>query len=348
VNTLSALYQRAPSTPLTPVILIRWMVAFGELMAVMASQALWNTTLPYAPMLVLIAAAAVMNLYAMRVYQNRAVSEETIAVQIIFDIVQFTGILYLTGGLANPFRIMLLCPLALAASLLSLFSLCMVLMLTLLCVSIIAFDYIPLDWIGHNPTETHMQALRWIPLAMTLITVSFIIWRLAMSRRQINEALQETQTILARKQQDTALGALAAAAVHELGSPLSTIAVVAREMERETHPDDPMRDDIRLLKAESDKCKKILADIASNPARSAYMPNTLRLDRLLMEIASEHGTDNPDIEIQVKSHTPENLPKVLKTPNLEYGLGNLIGNAASFSRHAVIIDSNPGRCNHSR
>jgi len=99
-------------------------------------------------------------------------------------------------------------------------------------------------------------------------------------------------------------------------------------------PDDPLMEDIALLKTQSEKCKKILADIASNPVGTALATGPLRLDRMLMEIASGEDTE---LEIKVFSRTPENLPNVLKNPNLEYGIGNLIGNAVSFSTNRVLI-----------
>jgi two-component system sensor histidine kinase RegB len=331
------LHRRAPNTDLTPIIILRWLFAFCELMALMAAPALWEIDLPVAPILSLIGAAAILNLHTSIVYKGRQVPEETVRLHIVFDIIQFTGILYFTGGLANPYRLLYLCPLALAASLLSLFNLCLMIMLTILCVSISSFTFVPMEWFpfGLSPSSIQAQQLRWAPLILTVILVSFIIWRLAMNGRQINEALQETQAILASKQQNSALGALAAAAVHELGSPLSTIAVVAREMEREITPDDPLADDVALLKAESEKCKKILADIARDPAKTVLAQGPLRMDRLLMELASEHSASKIDVHVQ--SRTPENLPYVIKTPNLEYGLGNLIGNATSFSTRVVNI-----------
>lgn len=169
---------------------------------------------------------------------------------------------------------------------------------------------------------------------LALVVISFIIWRLAVEGRRINEALVRTREILEEKRRITALGALAAAAVHELGSPLGTIAVVTREMERDTHPDDPLAEDITLLKNETEKCKKILADLARNPDKTAYIPEPQRLDRMLIEIASEQIGH---VQARVHSRVPDNLPFLEKTPNLDYGLGNLIGNAKSFAKESVDI-----------
>jgi two-component system sensor histidine kinase RegB len=192
---------------------------------------------------------------------------------------------------------------------------------------------VPLVW-AQTPmfSPQYMHAL-WVALMVTIVAVGFGVWRHAKARRELDAALQTTQAILAARQQSSALGALAAAAVHELGSPLSTIAVVASEMAREIHPDDPLAPDVDLLRSQSARCRAILADIARDPAAAASIPVSLRLDRLLQEMAAAHEGH----EIRVPSRVPDNLPVVTRTQALEYGLGNLLGNAVSFSARTVSV-----------
>lgn len=332
------LFARAPSVPVTPLIILRWIAAIGQLLIVMGSEALFNIVLPAEPLLVLIAASFIVNLYAMRM--RRQVSEETARLYIAFDILQLCGFLYFTGGTANPFSILLLAPLAMAASQLSLYSLCLLIFLTIFGVSILSFGAWPLQWPEPVPVlSPSYQHGIWVALMVALIVISFIIWRLAMEGRRLNDALAHTRTILDEKRRTTALGALAAAAVHELGSPLGTIAVIAREMERETHPDDPLAEDIALLRDQTEKCKKILADLARNPEKTAIAAAPLRMDRLLMEIVSMAlSAGERGIDIKVTSRVPDNLPFVAKSPDMEYGLGNLIGNAHSYARSKVTVN----------
>jgi two-component system sensor histidine kinase RegB len=225
-----------------------------------------------------------------------------------------------------------------AAALLSIYSLCLLIMLTVLCVSILTFSAWPLNWPDPAPilSPAYLHGL-WVALMVALVVISFIIWRLAMEGRRVNEALVHTRAILDEKRRVTALGALAAAAVHELGSPLGTIAVVAREMERDTHPDDPLAEDIALLRDQTEKCKKILADLARDPEKTLEAMAPLRFDRLLMEIISAQGPNERNIVVDVTSRVPENLPFLRKTPDLEYGLGNLMGNAISYARTSMTV-----------
>jgi len=333
------IHARPPNIVLTPLIILRWITAIAQLLIVMGSEALFNITLPVKPLLCLVAASFVLNIFTQSFIKRRQVQEETVRLYLVFDILQFCGFLFFAGGTDNPFAILLLAPLAMAASLLSLYSLCLLIILTVLCVSILSFSAFPLQWPDPQPfLAPSYQHGAWIALMVTLVFVSFIIWRLAMEGRKVNDALVHTRAILEEKRRITSLGALAAAAVHELGSPLGTIALVTKEMEHETHPDDPFKEDITILREQTEKCKRILADLARNPARKmAEMTSPLRLDRLLIEIASEQGKGERDITVDVTSRVPENLPFLEKTPDLDYGLGNLIGNAMSYAREKVTV-----------
>lgn len=332
------IHARPPNIVLTPLIILRWIIAMAQLLVVMGSEALFDITLPARPLLCLVAASFILNIQTQRFIKRRQVQEETVRLHLIFDIIQFCGFLFFTGGIDNPFAVLLLAPLAMAASLLSLYSLCLLIMLTVLCVSVLSFGAFPLNWSDPPDLSPSYQHGVWVALMIALVFVSFIIWRLAMEGRKVNEALVHTSAILEEKRRLTSLGALAAAAVHELGSPLGTIAVVTNEMQREMHPDDPLAEDILILREQAEKCKRILADLARNPDRKmAEMATPLRLDRLLMELVAELQPDHRGIVAEIRSRVPENLPFLEKTPDLDYGLGNLIGNAISYARDKVLI-----------
>lgn len=329
----------APSMSLTPLITLRWMAVFSQLLAVMAAEAVFGITVYYPPLLFLIFASVAVNLVAVKTFERRQAPEEVMRLHLVFDILQFSGFLYFTGGVENPFSILLLAPLAMGASLLSLFSLCLLIIETIICLAVMSYGAVPLVWKDGQPELPPQYAhAQWAGMLATLVVISFIIWRLAMENRRTNTALQKTHAILEEKRRITALGALAAASVHELGSPLGTILLVVKELEREITPDDPIADDIAILKSESEKCKRILAEIARNPVKSIRTPENLRLDRLIMETASEHGVKGRAIEVTVRCPEPENLPFLPKNANLLYGLGNFIGNAISFANRHVYID----------
>ncbi len=329
---------KAPNIELTPVIFLRWLAAMSQLLAVMAADPVFHIALPVKPLLALVTVSFAVNIHALVVYKRRQVPEHTVRRQLAFDIVQFCAFLYFTGGTQNPFSILLLAPLAMGASLLSIYSLILLIMLAFGGVAVLTFGAIPIPWPSPPPvlTPQYLHAA-WVALMVALTFISFIIWRLAVEGRRVNDALKRTHAILEEKRRTSALGALAAAAVHELGSPLGTIAIITREIERDMHPDDPLAEDVALLKTETEKCKKILADIARNPTRNSQKDERIRLDRMMMEIASAQIPPDSQIVTDVISRMAENLPYLPLTPNLEYGLGNLISNAASYpSRHIGI------------
>ena len=155
------------------------------------------------------------------------------------------------------------------------------------------------------------------------------------------DALAAAQGALAREQRMSALGALAAAAAHELGSPLSTIAVVAKEMLREVETDDPLREDVELLSSESDRCRAILARLSVDPEGDVSDAYTLVPLPALIEAAAQHY-QRDGIAISFKSGpvgegVPETAPIQVRSPEITQGIGNIVQNAVSFARHEVEI-----------
>src|SRR5262249_6220032 len=157
----------------------------------------------------------------------------------------------------------------------------------------------------------------------------------------MGDALAAAQAALAREQRLSALGALAAAAAHELGTPLSTIAVVTKEMSREIEPDDPLREDVELLAAESDRCRTILARLSVDPAEDVSDAYTLVPLPALIEAAAQHyereGIDIPFESGPVSEGVPATAPIQVRSPEIIQGIGNIVQNAVSFARHEVRI-----------
>lgn len=157
----------------------------------------------------------------------------------------------------------------------------------------------------------------------------------------MSDALAAAQAALAQEQRLSALGALAAAAAHELGSPLSTIAVIAREMQREVVADDPLREDIDLLTAESDRCRSILARLSVDPAQDFSDAYTLVPLPALIEAAAQHyAREGVSVTFEagpLDEGTPATAPIQVRSPEIMQGIGNIVQNAVSFARHEVHI-----------
>ena len=266
------------------------------------------------------------------------IDDREAAVFLAFDILQLAVLLYLTGGLINPFSLLLLAPVAIGATILSLSSNVALTLLTIASIALLGVFYQPLPWKGPLPNLPDIyQVGVWAGLSLTTLLITLYGWRLAEEARQMAAA----QAALAREQQLSALGALAAAAAHELGSPLSTIAVVAKEMQREIELDDPLREDVELLVAESDRCRSILARLSMDPAGDVSDSYTLvPLPALIEAAAQNYAREDIDIAFEAGpagAGVPATAPIQIRSPEIMQGIGNIVQNAVSFARREVRI-----------
>ena len=328
---------------LRTLVLIRWAAVAGQLFT--ASVVHWGLgfTLPLLPVGGTIALSALLNLaVSLGRPASARIDDREATIFLAFDIVQLAVLLYLTGGLANPFVLLLMAPVTIGATILSLASNVALSLLTIVSIGLLGVLHQPLPWNGTPPELPEIyQAGVWVGLTLTTLLVTLYGWRLAEEARQMNDALLAAQAALAQEQRMSALGALAAAAAHELGTPLSTIAVVTKEMMREVEADDPLREDVELLSSESERCRSILARLTVDPAGDVSDAYVLVPLPALIEAAAEHykreGIGITFASGPIGEGVPTTAPIQLRSPEIMQGIGNIVGNAVSFANHEVHI-----------
>lgn len=324
---------------------IRWIAIAGQAASLLVVHFGLRYSLPIGPALAVVCASVLVNLaVAIRRPAGASLSERSAARFLAYDIVQLAVLLYLTGGLENPFAFLLLAPVAVSATVLSLGSTVALCALTLVCVTALGIQHLPLPWSGPPPDLPPIYILGiWVALTVGILFFSAYTSRVAEEARRLSGGLAASQLALAREQQISALGALAAAAAHELGSPLGTIAIAAREVQRELTPDSPIADDVQLMISETDRCREILAEFAHTVDDRDDVPFArLPLGAVAEAAASRHRRE--DIRIVLDAvpfpEAPSSLaPVIAPSPEIMHGLGNLIQNAIQFARTEVRVET---------
>jgi two-component system sensor histidine kinase RegB len=323
-------------------VLIRWFAVVGQAATVLFVHFKLGFTLPLMPVLLVIAASAILNL-ALVVRRSQARIEESRAVfHFAFDILQLALLLFLTGGLQNPFALLFIAPVTVSAAVLSGTSTVALSGVAVACIGALSLWHLPLPWQGKAflVPDLYLAGL-WLALVIGIFfTAAYAHWA-SRDARSMAAALSATQMALAREQRVSSLGALAAAAAHELGSPLATIAVVIKEMSRDVAPENPLVSDIDLLKSEVGRCRSILARLSKKPEAEVYGPlSRMSISRLAREAAAPYMREGIALvfepgTMEAPNDTPE--PVVPRRPELFHGLGTLIQNAIQFAHSTVVI-----------
>jgi two-component system sensor histidine kinase RegB len=318
---------------------IRWLAILGQLTALLVVNALLEFELPMIPALGAIGASAVVNLWILARHRPNHWHHDRAAVgYLAFDIVQLAVLLHLTGGLENPFALLFLVPVTISATILSLRSTIYLGVLALICVSLLVFYHLPLPWPapGFSLPPLYTAGI-WLSLLVGTAFLMFYAWRVAEEARRMSDALAATQETLAKEREMSAVGSLAAAAAHELGTPLGTIALIASELLHDQAAGSAIHADLEVLEGEVARCRDILSGLARNPAAGAD-PAVSRMpfDALVNDAAANYGDHETTIQVTAKATTPP--PLVRRSPELIQGLGNLIENAVDFAASQVDLE----------
>ena len=208
----------------------------------------------------------------------------------------------------------------------------------ILCATLLVFFHFPLPWSPDLPRpvlpDTYLLAI-WLSILLAIFFIGIYAWQITEESRQLVNAMAATELVLAREQHLTQLDGLAAAAAHALGTPLSTISVIAKELEREMDPKSAHAEDIRLLREQAQRCRDILGKLSELPAESEHY-DRLPLSGLLEEVAAPHRDFGIEIDVSLPT-TGTEQPYGTRNPAVLYGLGNLLENAVDFARERVEI-----------
>ena len=331
--------QHSHRLRLNTLIRLRWLAIVGQSVAVVTVAYWLRFPMPVGACFALIAASAWLNLlFTFRYPAAHRLSPAAALGILVFDSLQLAGLLYLTGGLTNPFSLLMSVPVVISATSLPLRLTAFLGALVMLLATLLAFRHMPLPWEAATPLQmpSIYVAGIWLAVLSSIAFSGIYAFRVAQEARLLADALAATELVLQREQHLSALDGLAAAAAHELGTPLATITLVAREMEKGLGTDSRYRDDVTLLRSQSERCREILKRLTSlsseNEAHMARMP----LTSLVEEATAPHRDFGIAIEMKPGDRTgPE--PIARRNPGVIYGLGNLVENAVDFARAKVTV-----------
>jgi two-component system sensor histidine kinase RegB len=323
---------------------IRWIAIAGQSAAVLFVRFVLGFETPMAICLALIGASILVNLGLTGLLaRQRMASPWEATIQLAFDIIQLSLLVGFTGGIINPFVIFLIAPTTVAAAALPPRNTSLLSGLTLISACILTVSAAPLPWTPGDPLD--LPPLYRLGLLAAVITgVGFNIlyaWRVSIEEDRLRMALAAAEAVLAREQRVAALGGLAAAAAHELGTPLATIQITAKEMVEDLPKNTPAAEDAQLILSQAQRCRDILKSLSSGEAVRDRMHERMSLDALLHEAAGPHTLPGVEVNVNVTARSPnaENPPVLTRRQEIVHALGAFIENAASFAESRVDVNA---------
>jgi two-component system sensor histidine kinase RegB len=326
---------------LDTLIRLRWLAVFGQTAAVLIVNDGFDYVLPLWPCLAVIGLYAWLNIaLRLRFRGNQRLEPDRCAWLLAVDIAELAVLLFLTGGLENPFAFLFLGPVLISATALPARMTLMLAGFAIACATLLMFWHNALPWAPSEDAQElpqHYMIGIWVALLLCIGYISVYAWQILGESRQLAEALAATEIVLSREQHLIQLDGLAAAAAHELGTPLSTIALVARELQKALGPSSPHAEDVKLLREQAQRCGDILGRLSQLPGGGEPFER-MKLSALLEEVVAPHRNFGVDIAVAMPTDGGDE-PEVARNPAIMYGLGNLVENAIDFARERVEIEA---------
>lgn len=327
------------------IVRLRWIAVLGQLAAISFVSFGLGFYVPIGAALTVIALSAWLNVFLAVWYPSRhRLSIPYATGLLVYDILQLAALLFLTGGMDNPFTMLMVAPVTVSAATLPLRNTVALGLLALGAAAFLVRFHEPLPW--YPGVELELPIIyklgAFAALCVSTTFIGLYAWRLTKESRQMSAALAATDIVLAREQKLHALDGLAAAAAHELGTPLSTIVLVTKELEHTVKSGSPMAEDLALLKQQALRCREILQKLTRHPGEEDPMHARVSVRAMLEEAAEPYYSEKITINIVAAPAADTAAPghrqaEVERRPGVIYGLGNIIENASEFATSRVDV-----------
>ena len=321
------------------VVILRWIALIGQLLTIYIVHFFLDLNLPIILCSITIFCGGLTNIFIQFSFKKNQLSNIESTILLFYDVIQLAVLIYLTGGVTNPFVIFLVVPAIVSSTLLNLTSTFFLSFITVIALLLLTFNYFPLPSQGNIHFHVPDYYLYSIPTALIIVLVflNYFGFRFGHEARKRSEALNRLESVLAKEQELDSIGHQAAAAAHSLGTPLSTITVVAKELKKEASNNPKFADDIDIILTEVKRCGNILKKLSKREIVDDVYVSNIALEDLLFEIKNSfEESSKKNIELYLNKKNKKTPIK--RSPELTYGIRNFVGNAVKFSKNKVSIN----------
>jgi two-component system, sensor histidine kinase RegB len=325
---------------LRTLLLLRWLAILGQTFAVVVASFVLGLRVEMGLSFLAIGSSVLSNMIAMTVFPpNQRLRDWDAMLMLLFDLTQLSFLLFLTGGLNNPFALLVLAPVTISATALTLRSTVILGTMSVTLISLVAFYHIPLRQADGTILELPGQILVgfWIAIVIGIVFLSIYARRVSLEVHTMSRALLATQEALAREQKLTDLGGVVAAAAHELGTPLATIKLVSTELLEELGDSPDLAEDARLIREQADRCRDILRDMGRAGKDDLHM-RSAPFGAVVREAAEPHQDRGINVHFDFSSEAGDDQPVIYRRPEIIHGIRNLVQNAVDFASADVWVD----------
>jgi len=319
-------------------VILRYIAIFGQLFAINVVYNYLNLSFPILESHIIIFIGLSTNLYLQFRIKGNQLKDFYASLFLMYDLMQLSALLYLTGGIINPFSFLLIIPAIVSSTFLSMGTTIILGFFTTILLSIITYFFLPLPGIEENTLTFPIFYKTGILLAILigLIFLSYFGIRFAGETKKRSEAFNKLQEVISKEYELESLGGQAAAAAHSLGTPLATISVVAKELKKDIGDTSEHSKDIDLLISQTKRCSEILKKISRKQIEDDKFISSVKTEDLIEEIIDSFR-ETSSKEISLISKEDKNKIDIRRTPEIIYGFRNFIGNAVKFSKSKVLI-----------